>query len=132
MDSRSAEHQAGSEYARQSSEPARPAGVACLSAEPHLNAPLPAIVTDAVLDDDAEHRALLAAWREPRGLIGWLKRVDHRSIGKRYIVTAFVFFMLAGVLALLMRLQLARSDNGLMGPDLYNQLFTVHGTAMMF
>jgi cytochrome c oxidase subunit I+III len=97
-----------------------------------LNAPLPAIVTEAALDDDAEHRALLAAWEEPRGLIGWLKRVDHRSIGKRYIVTAFVFFILAGVLALLMRLQLARPDNGLIGPDLYNQLFTVHGTAMMF
>src|SRR4051812_9123269 len=61
-----------------------------------------------------------------------MMRVDHRSIGKRYIATAFVFFILAGILAVLMRLQLAGPQNRLLGPDLYNQLFTVHGTTMMF
>ena len=50
----------------------------------------------------------------------------------RYIVTAFVFFGLAGILALLMRIQLARPENHFLGPDLYNQFFTVHGTTMMF
>src|SRR4051812_35785773 len=48
------------------------------------------------------------------------------------LITAFIFFALGGVLALLMRLQLARPENTLIGPDLYNQLFTVHGSTMMF
>jgi cytochrome c oxidase subunit 1 len=77
-------------------------------------------------------RQLEATWYVPRGFMGWLSVVDHRSIGRRYLFTAFVFFILAGVLAALMRLQLAVPDNRFLGPDLYNQIFTVHGTAMMF
>src|SRR6185295_12318927 len=69
---------------------------------------------------------------DPAGLVGWLSHVDHKSIARRYLVTAFAFFAIGGVLALLMRLQLARPDNGLIGPDLYNQIFTTHGTTMMF
>jgi cytochrome c oxidase subunit 1 len=65
-------------------------------------------------------------------VIGWLSVVDHRTIGQRYIVTSFVFFVLAGLLAALMRIQLAVPNNRFLGPDLYNQIFTVHGTAMMF
>ncbi len=49
-----------------------------------------------------------------------------------YVGTALLFFVFAGVLALLMRTQLAVPDNDLIGPDLYNQLFTMHGTVMMF
>ena len=71
-------------------------------------------------------------YRPPTGLWGWLTTVDHKSIGKRYIATAFIWFLLAGVNAALMRLQLSRPENGLFGPDAYNQLFTVHGTGMMF
>src|SRR3954468_8204235 len=71
-------------------------------------------------------------WAEGTGLIGWLSHVDHKSIGRRYLVTAFVWFLLGGVLAALMRLQLSRPDNNLIGPDLYNQLFSTHGTTMMF
>jgi cytochrome c oxidase subunit I+III len=97
-----------------------------------VNAPPPAVITAAVLDDDAEHAQLQSIWRDRPGFIGWMMRVDHRSIGKRYIVTAFVFFALAGVLGLLMRLQLAGAEKRVMGPDLYNQMFTVHGTTMMF
>jgi len=77
-------------------------------------------------------RELEATWYVPRGFVGWFKVVDHRTIGRRYIVTAFVFFLLAGVLAALMRIQLAMPENRFIGPDLYNQIFTVHGTAMMF
>ena len=51
---------------------------------------------------------------------------------RRYLVTAFVYFLLGGMLAALMRLQLSRPDNTLIGPDLYNQIFTTHGTTMMF
>jgi cytochrome c oxidase subunit I+III len=71
-------------------------------------------------------------WAEKPGLVGWLSVVNHRDIGRRYIVTAFVFFLMAGMLAALMRLQLAVPDNNVLGPDVYNQVFTMHGTVMMF
>ena len=71
-------------------------------------------------------------WRHRPGLRGWLSSVDHKSIGKRYIITAFVFFLLGGIEAAVMRAQLARPENGLIGPDAYNQIFTMHGTTMMF
>ena len=79
-----------------------------------------------------EHQALEQTWRSPTGLWGWLSNADHRAIGKRFIVTAFLFFLLGGILALLMRLQLARPEGRFLGPDLYNQIFTMHGTTMMF
>ena len=89
--------------------------------------PFPSSDADARLRRELEH-----TWYVPRGLIGSLRVVDHRTIGRRYIVTAFAFFVLAGLLAVVIRLQLAFPDNHLVGPDLYNQIFTVHGTAMMF
>jgi cytochrome c oxidase subunit I+III len=81
---------------------------------------------------ERERAALERTWRNPRGLLGWFAHVDHRSIGMRYIVTAFVFFLLAGLEALAMRLQLARPEGRLLSADLYGQVFTVHGTTMMF
>ncbi|HEV2801113.1 MAG TPA: cytochrome c oxidase subunit I [Pyrinomonadaceae bacterium] len=84
------------------------------------------------LIEDQERAELERTWRDEPGLWGWLRSVDHKSIGKRYIVTAFVFFLLGGLLAVLMRLQLSRPENTLLGPDLYNQIFTMHGTTMMF
>jgi cytochrome c oxidase subunit 1 len=71
-------------------------------------------------------------WRRPPGFVGWLATVDHKEIGRRYIVTALTFLALGGVLALLMRLQLARPDNAMIGASRYNELFTMHGTTMMF
>ena len=90
---------------------------------------------DASLDSSRlvdEARALEETWREPAGLRGWFARVDHKTIGRRFIVTAFCFFTLGGILAALMRFQLAWAENDVLGPDLYNQIFTVHGTTMMF
>jgi cytochrome c oxidase subunit I+III len=84
------------------------------------------------LDEAETHRRLERTWETPRGLWGWLSTVDHKMIGRRYIATAFIFFALAGVLALVMRLQLAAPESGLVSPDRYNQLFTMHGTTMMF
>jgi cytochrome c oxidase subunit I+III len=81
---------------------------------------------------EAERRELEKTWFEPRGVIGWLSNTNHKTIGLRIIVTAFVFFIFGGILALLMRLQLMRPENNLLGPDLYNQFFTTHGTSMMF
>jgi len=77
-------------------------------------------------------RALEHTWRDEPGLIGWLKTNDHKRIGIRFVVTAFVFFCAAGLLAAVMRTQLAFPDNHVVGPDLYDQLFTMHGTTMMF
>jgi cytochrome c oxidase subunit I+III len=71
-------------------------------------------------------------WRDPPGLVGTLAAIDHKTIARRYLVTAFAFFIGAGLMAVVMRLQLAMPENTLVGPDLYNQLFTVHGTVMMF
>ncbi|MCA0046367.1 cytochrome c oxidase subunit I [Mesorhizobium sp. B283B1A] len=83
--------------------------------------------------EDVRLRAFLAhAWRTPKGFYGWLVTVDHKLIGRRYIVTAFLFLILAGLSALAMRFQLAQPEAGHIGPDLYNQLFTMHGTTMMF
>src|SRR5204863_8366618 len=83
--------------------------------------------------DDAELAFHLArTWSTRAGVIGALSTVDHKIIGRRYIITAFVFLALGGVLAVAMRAQRSRPENHFMGPDLYNQVFTMHGTTMMF
>ena len=79
-----------------------------------------------------EREELEKTWARPRGVIGWLTDTDHKAIALRYIVTAFIFFLFGGIEAVLMRLQLARPENHFLGPDLYNQVFSVHGTTMMF
>ena len=82
--------------------------------------------------DEAAHRSMQELWSPPRTFLGWLCSTNHKDIAMRYIVTAFIFFGCGGILALLMRIQLARPENHFLGPDLYNQFFTVHGTTMMF
>jgi len=98
--------------------------------------PAPEVPRDALhTDAEADARALrqlLHTWSPHRGLWGWMTSVDHKSIAKRYIATALVSFVLAGINALVMRVQLARPENHLLGPDAYNQFFSTHGTAMMF
>ncbi|HLT79098.1 MAG TPA: cbb3-type cytochrome c oxidase subunit I, partial [Ferrovibrio sp.] len=74
---------------------------------------------------------LLRIWATPKGF-RIVTAVNNTVIGLIYIGAAFLFFLLAGVLALLMRTQLAVSENDFLTQDLYNQLFTVHGTTMMF
>src|SRR5207253_744547 len=82
--------------------------------------------------DYERHQQLETVWRRLPGWIGFFTTTNHKDVSIRYIVTAFVFFGLAGILALLMRIQLAFPENHFLGPDLYNQFFTVHGTTMMF
>ena len=84
------------------------------------------------LDEAATRERLGRTWSDAPGLWGWLTTLDHKRIGLRYIVTAFGFFVLAGLAAFVMRLQLVHAENDLVGPDLYNQLFTMHGSTMMF
>jgi cytochrome c oxidase subunit I len=76
--------------------------------------------------------ALEATWMRPPGLIGWLSSVDHKDIGRRYIITALTFLALAGALAVAMRMQLSKPDNDLIGAARYDEIFTMHGTTMMF
>jgi cytochrome c oxidase subunit I+III len=79
-----------------------------------------------------ERELLDRTWDSPKGFIGWFSHVNHRSIGRRFIITAFIFFILAGLQAIVMRLQLASPEGTLVDPDTYQQLFTMHGTTMMF
>jgi cytochrome c oxidase subunit I len=81
--------------------------------------PLPEVVT---------HRVE----RERTGWLSWVTTTDHKRIGIMYMVLTFGFFILGGVEALLMRLQLAQADNTLLDPQTYNQLFTMHGATMIF
>ncbi|MBW8816179.1 MAG: cytochrome c oxidase subunit I [Caulobacterales bacterium] len=81
---------------------------------------------------EALHAQLDATWRTGTGFWDRLATVDHKIVGRRYIVTGFVFFVLAGILAVLMRLQLATPQSGLISADRYNQIFSMHGTTMMF
>ena len=70
--------------------------------------------------------------RTSRRWIDWVTTTDHKKIGIMYLVLTFVFFMLGGVEALLMRLQLAQPDNTLLTGEHYNELLTLHGTTMVF
>ncbi|HET7234171.1 MAG TPA: cytochrome c oxidase subunit I [Longimicrobium sp.] len=71
-------------------------------------------------------------WEPPETLYFQLASVDHKKIGKRYLITAFLFLLVGGVEALLMRMQLSRPENTLLTPEQYDQLFTMHGVTMIF
>jgi cytochrome c oxidase subunit I len=66
------------------------------------------------------------------GWLSWVASVDHKQLGIMYLLGAFVFFLVGGVLALLMRIQLAVPNNHFLSPQVYNQVFTMHGTTMIF
>jgi len=67
-----------------------------------------------------------------RGIWSWIATVDHKRIGMMYGVTAFIFFLLGGIEALLLRLQLTTPNGEVLNPDQYNRIFTMHGTTMIF
>jgi len=81
---------------------------------------------------NADLAGLERTWAVQSGTLGWLGQVNHRSIGKRYIVTGLVFFLLAGIEGLRIRLQLALPESDVLGAAAYNAAFTMHGTTMMF
>ena len=78
------------------------------------------------------HRRLDAIWGYPPGLRGFIVNVNHSNIGVRFIVTAFAFFAIGGILAMLIRAQLATPHGAFMDAETYSQVFTMHGTVMMF
>ncbi|ABE36093.1 cytochrome c oxidase, subunit I [Paraburkholderia xenovorans LB400] len=100
--------------------------------EPLLDAEAAARIKDGPDADAGTLAALAQTWADPRGVSGWFSAIDHKIIARRFMVTTFVFFVLAGLMALVMRTQLARPASHVVGPDMYDQLFTIHGTAMMF
>ena len=89
--------------------------------------------TDELLKHPVQEEALRRQWEDPEPtLIGRLKALQNDAIGLRLIFTAFGFFVLGGINALLMRIQLARPENTFLSPDTYNEFFTMHGSTMMF
>jgi cytochrome c oxidase subunit I len=93
----------------------------------------PEFRTPAVGSDTVEHQArLLELWETKPGIGGFFTTVDHKEIGIRYIVTAFVFLALGGIEALVIRLQLAGPNLSILTPDEYNQFFSTHGMTMIF
>ena len=78
----------------------------------------------------AHHKS---AGHAPQSVLwSWITTVDHKRIGILYGATAFLFFLIGGLEALLLRIQLGRPDNTFLSPELYNQIFTMHGTTMIF
>jgi cytochrome c oxidase subunit 1 len=69
---------------------------------------------------------------EQTGLLAWLLTTDHKKIGIMYLIFTITFLMVGGALALMVRLQLAWSDMGVLGQDQYNQFFTMHASTMLF
>jgi cytochrome c oxidase subunit I+III len=85
---------------------------------------------DPLAVDDT--RLLDRTWHSPRGIKNWFGNIHHKEIGRRYVKTGFALFLLAGLEALAVRLQLAVPENNLLGPELYREMFTMHGSTMMF
>jgi len=86
------------------------------------------------LDEPAARRAVARAARTERKgsvLAGWLSSTDHKIIGHMYLITSFVFFLLAGIMALLIRIQLLSPTSDFLSDQVYNELFTMHGTIML-
>jgi len=83
-------------------------------------------------DSPAHATRLGERWESAPGLKGFFTTVDHKEIGKRYIVTAFIFLALGGLESLVIRLQLAGPNLGLLTPQQYNVLFSTHGMTMIF
>jgi len=95
------------------------------------------IVTDpparpSLVPPDEPIRLLRRPTGYTKGIWSWVTTVDHKKIGIMYGVVAFVFFLLGGLEALLLRIQLGSPNNTFLSADTYNQVFTMHGTTMIF
>ncbi|MGZ8635479.1 MAG: cbb3-type cytochrome c oxidase subunit I, partial [Actinomycetota bacterium] len=77
-------------------------------------------------------RGLLRRPSATRGFWAWFTTVDHKKIGILYGITAFAFFLIGGMEALLIRVQLAQPDQSFISPAVFNELFTMHGITMIF
>lgn len=80
----------------------------------------------------AVEKRLHELWKTPQTIRGLLSTVDHKDLGRRYLATAFIFLIIGGIEAFIVRLQLSRADQSLLTPEMYNQIFTMHGMTMIF
>ena len=85
----------------------------------------------AVMDATVGHSTVTSDYKT-RGIVGWLTTVDHKRLGIMYLFTTFFFFLVGGLMALLIRIQLAEPQNSFLTAQQYNQVFTMHGTTMIF
>ncbi|GGW34564.1 cytochrome ubiquinol oxidase subunit I [Gemmobacter lanyuensis] len=78
------------------------------------------------------HRKLITVWSAPPGWRGWLVTTNNNDIGLLFLGVATAFFVIGGLLAMLIRIQLATPRSAFMAAETYSQIFTMHGTVMMF
>ncbi|HET7587186.1 MAG TPA: cbb3-type cytochrome c oxidase subunit I [Gammaproteobacteria bacterium] len=96
-------------------------------------AEIPTFRTPEIIKPSREYlEKMEKMWSDKPGIVGFFSTVDHKKIGRRYLVTAFIFLLVGGMEALIMRLQLAQPNESVVGPHLYNQLFSMHGITMIF
>ena len=81
--------------------------------------------------NDGSASTVLKPGNKGRAIVGWLTTTDHKRIGHLYLITTFVWFLFGGLLALIMRAELARPGLQFVSVEQYNQLFTMHGTIML-
>ena len=81
--------------------------------------------------NDGSANTVLKPGNKGRAIVGWLTTTDHKRIGHLYLITTFVWFLFGGLLALIMRAELARPGLQFVSVEQYNQLFTMHGTIML-
>lgn len=84
------------------------------------------------MNDEEAKDALERLWADPPGFIGWFRSLQNDAVGGRIMVTAFIFFLLGGLNAVLMRTQLIQAENDFLGAEAFNQAFTMHGSTMMY
>ena len=94
--------------------------------------PQPSAAQRAISAEMEKAERLERLWADPPGFVGWFRAVQNDAVGSRVMGVAFIFFLLGGLTALLLRLQLYQAENELIGPELYNGLFTMHGSTMMY
>ena len=81
--------------------------------------------------NDGSASSVLKPGNKGRAIVGWLTTTDHKRIGHLYLITTFIWFLFGGLLALIMRAELARPGLQFISVEQYNQLFTMHGTIML-
>ncbi|MDW7772635.1 MAG: cbb3-type cytochrome c oxidase subunit I [Desulfobulbaceae bacterium] len=82
--------------------------------------------------EEVNRQRFTRTWESRPGIAGWIAEVNNRPLGVRYMVASLAFFLIAVVLAMVMRTQLAVPDNDLLTPDAYNRVFTMHGSTMLY
>ncbi len=87
---------------------------------------------EVILPDEPANERLEKIWADPSGFTGWFRALQNDALGTRIMSTAFAFFILGGIMAILMRTQLLWGESAFLAPQTFNELFTMHGSTMMY